>query len=43
MAWRGALVKETHDTTPRFAPPLIITGNEIDDAVDHLEALMAQR
>jgi ornithine--oxo-acid transaminase len=34
MADRGVLVKETHGSTLRFAPPLVITGQEIDWAVD---------
>jgi len=29
----GLLAKETHDTTIRFAPPLIITKEEIDTAI----------
>ena len=34
MADRGVLVKETHGSTLRFAPPLVITEQEIDWAVD---------
>ena len=30
----GLLAKETHDTTIRFAPPLIIKKEEIDTAID---------
>ncbi len=33
MAERGVLVKDTHDSTLRFAPPLVITAEEIDWAV----------
>ena len=36
LARRGILVKETHETTLRFAPPLVITRAEIDFAVDTL-------
>lgn len=36
LARRGILVKETHETTLRFAPPLVITRGEIDLAVDTL-------
>ncbi|MGA8986505.1 ornithine--oxo-acid transaminase [Aeromicrobium sp.] len=39
---RGVLCKETHERTLRIAPPLVITREEIDDAVDALvEALHA--
>jgi ornithine--oxo-acid transaminase len=34
LADRGVLVKDTHDSTLRFAPPLVITEREIDWAVD---------
>ncbi len=33
---RGILCKETHDHTIRFAPPLVITREEIDWALDHI-------
>ena len=39
---RGVLCKETHERTLRIAPPLVITREEIDTAVDALtEALHA--
>jgi ornithine--oxo-acid transaminase len=39
---RGVLCKETHERTLRIAPPLVITRDEIDNAVDALtEALHA--
>ena len=39
---RGVLCKETHERTLRIAPPLVITREEIDGAVDSLaEALHA--
>lgn len=34
---KGILTKETHETVIRFAPPLIITREEIDKAVDALD------
>jgi ornithine--oxo-acid transaminase len=33
---RGLLSKETHDTVVRFAPPLIITENQIDWAIEQV-------
>lgn len=33
---KGVLSKETHETTIRFAPPLVISEQEIDWAVAHL-------
>jgi ornithine--oxo-acid transaminase len=36
----GILAKETHDTVIRFAPPLIITKEEIDWAMTHIEAVL---
>jgi ornithine--oxo-acid transaminase len=41
LADRGILVKETHDNTLRFAPPLVITAAEIDRAVDTLADVLA--
>lgn len=37
---RGILVKETHETVLRFAPPLIITKEEIDWATKHVEEVL---
>ena len=37
---RGILCKETHETVIRFAPPLVITKEEIDWAVGHIEAVL---
>lgn len=36
LAQRGVLVKDTHGSTLRFAPPIVITAEEIDWAVDQL-------
>ncbi|CRK55910.1 Ornithine aminotransferase [Alloactinosynnema sp. L-07] len=37
---RGVLCKETHDTTLRVAPPLVITEEEIDKGVDAIAELV---
>jgi ornithine--oxo-acid transaminase len=37
---RGILCKETHGTVIRFAPPLIITKEEIDWALEHIEEVL---
>lgn len=42
LAERGVLVKDTRDCTLRFAPPLVITTDEIDWAVDQLAAALAE-
>jgi ornithine--oxo-acid transaminase len=36
LAEAGILAKETHETTIRFAPPLVITAEEIDWALDRI-------
>jgi ornithine--oxo-acid transaminase len=36
LAGRGVLVKDTQESTLRFAPPLVVTAEEIDWAVDQL-------
>lgn len=38
---RGMLCKDTHENTIRLAPPLVITKEQIDWAVDQLEAVLA--
>jgi acetylornithine/succinyldiaminopimelate/putrescine aminotransferase len=43
LAERGVLVKDTHGSTLRFAPPLVITEAEIAWAVDHFAAVLADR
>ncbi|SEH45816.1 ornithine--oxo-acid transaminase [Mycolicibacterium rutilum] len=40
LGQRGVLVKDTHGSTLRFAPPLVITEDEIDWAVDQFEAAL---
>lgn len=39
---RGLLCKETHENTIRFAPPLVITKEEIDWALERIEAVLTQ-
>ncbi len=38
---RGLLCKDTHGHTIRLAPPLVITREELDWAVDQIEAVLA--
>ena len=33
---RGVLVKDTHGSTIRLAPPLVVTAEELDFAIDQL-------
>ncbi len=40
LAARGVLAKETHSTVIRFAPPLIITRDELDWALQQIEAVL---
>jgi ornithine--oxo-acid transaminase len=37
---RGILCKETHENVIRFAPPLVITREEIDWALGHIEEVL---
>lgn len=39
---RGVLVKDTHGSTIRFAPPIVVSPDDIDFAVEQLEAVLAQ-
>ena len=39
---RGLLCKETHETVVRFAPPLIISKEEIDWAVEQVSAALSE-
>ncbi len=39
---RGLLCKETHETVVRFAPPLTITRDEIDWAIEQVRAVLAE-
>ncbi|WP_428369198.1 ornithine--oxo-acid transaminase [Mycolicibacterium sp.] len=40
LAERGVLVKDTHGSTLRFAPPLVITADEIDWAIDRFAEVL---
>jgi ornithine--oxo-acid transaminase len=42
LARRGVLVKDTHGTTIRFSPPLVVTEGEIAFAVDALTGVLAE-
>jgi ornithine--oxo-acid transaminase len=42
LAQRGVLCKETHDTTLRIAPPLVITREEIDRGVDAISNVIGR-
>jgi ornithine--oxo-acid transaminase len=37
---RGILCKETHEDVIRFAPPLVITKDQIDQALTHVRAVL---
>ena len=39
----GVLAKDTHSTTIRFAPPLIITKNEIDWAIEIIDKVLTYK
>lgn len=41
LAERGVLVKDTHGSTLRFAPPLVVTADELDWAVDQFADALA--
>ncbi|MBM7661011.1 ornithine--oxo-acid transaminase [Bacillus mesophilus] len=38
---KGLLCKETHDTVIRFAPPLIITKEELDWAIERIKTVLS--
>jgi ornithine--oxo-acid transaminase len=39
---RGLLAKDTHEHTLRFAPPLVVTGEQVDWAVEQIAAVLGQ-
>ena len=39
---RGVLAKDTHETTVRLAPPLTVTTEELDWALERVEAMLAE-
>jgi ornithine--oxo-acid transaminase len=41
LAERGVLVKDTHGSTIRLAPPLVVTAEELDHAVAQLAAILS--
>lgn len=42
LADKGLLCKETHENTIRFAPPLIISREELDWALNHVRQVLAK-
>ena len=38
---RGVLAKDTHEHTIRIAPPLIITSDQVDWAIEAIEATLS--
>ncbi len=42
LATRGVLSKDTHGTVVRFAPPLTIGREQLDEAVDVLAKSLAE-
>ncbi|MCU1424899.1 MAG: rocD [Microbacteriaceae bacterium] len=42
LAERGVLVKDTHGSTIRFAPPIVASDDDIDFAVEQLKAVLAE-
>lgn len=42
MAKHGVLAKQTHQHIVRFAPPLVITEEELDDALDRIKRAFAE-
>ena len=43
LADRGMLCKETHENTIRFAPPLVIKKEEVEWALEQVEAVMTNQ
>ncbi|WP_375429987.1 ornithine--oxo-acid transaminase [uncultured Friedmanniella sp.] len=42
LAARHVLAKDTHGSTVRLAPPLVITENQLDAGLDQLEAVLGE-
>ena len=40
LAERGVLAKDTHGSTIRLAPPLVISQQDLDFAIDQLEDIV---
>jgi ornithine--oxo-acid transaminase len=39
---RGVLVKDTHGSTIRFAPPIVVSADDLDFAVEQLAAVLEE-
>ena len=39
---RGLLAKDTHDHTIRIAPPLVVTQDQVDWALERIDATLTQ-
>ncbi len=39
---RGILAKETHGQVIRFAPPLVVEKETLEDALDEIEAVLTE-
>ena len=42
LAERGVLVKDTHGSTIRLAPPLVVDAGDLDHALDQLRATLTE-
>ena len=42
LAARGVLAKDTHGSTIRLAPPLVVTEQDLDFAVAQLATILTQ-
>ena len=42
LAERGLLVKDTHGSTIRFAPPIVVSEHDLDWAVEQLEGVLVE-
>jgi ornithine--oxo-acid transaminase len=43
LATRGVLAKDTHGSTIRLAPPLVVSDGDLDWALDQVEAVLQAR
>jgi ornithine--oxo-acid transaminase len=42
LAAKGVLAKDTHGSTIRLAPPIVVTSEDLDWAVEQLAAVLAE-
>jgi ornithine--oxo-acid transaminase len=42
LARHGVLAKDTHGSTIRLAPPIVITSKQLDQGIDQLEAVLGE-